>query len=77
MKVSTVQTRCVFCFQYLSTSRKGKIRTLVHRITVVGYCSPVIDKLPMDDIFTEDVGREYFIDLVLGLEYCKQVFLVV
>lgn len=30
---------------------------------------PVIDKLPMDDIFTEDVGREYFIDLVLGLEY--------
>lgn len=38
--------------------------------------SPVIDKLPMDERFSEDQSRDYFIDLVLGLEFCKHMFLV-
>lgn len=28
--------------------------------------------LPVDRRFSEDECREYFIDLILGLEYCKQ-----
>lgn len=30
---------------------------------------PVIDKLPMDERFSEDQSRDYFLDLVLGLEF--------
>lgn len=38
--------------------------------------SPVIDKLPMDERFSEDQSRDYFLDLVLGLEFCEHMFLV-
>jgi len=33
--------------------------------------SPVVSHLPTEDTLTEDKAREYFIDLILGLEYCK------
>ena len=35
------------------------------------YYSPVMDKLPTADHFSEDESRDYFIDLMLGLEFCK------
>lgn len=33
--------------------------------------SPVVSHLPTEDTLTEDKAREYFIDLILGLEYRK------
>ncbi|XP_064392377.1 calcium/calmodulin-dependent protein kinase kinase 1-like [Halichondria panicea] len=30
---------------------------------------PVINNLPMHELFTEEQGRNYFIDMILGLEY--------
>lgn len=35
----------------------------------------MIDKLPMEETFSEDVSRDYFVDVILGLEYCKFAFL--
>lgn len=37
--------------------------------------SPVMDKLPTEDRFPEDRSRDYFIDLMLGLEFCKKFLL--
>lgn len=58
--------------QYLSTSKKGKslVSVFVNLHSIDDF-SPVIDKLPMDESFSEDQSRDYFIDLMLGLEFCK------
>lgn len=33
-------------------------------------CSPVME-VPKDNPFTEEQGRLYFRDIILGIEYCK------
>ncbi len=41
----------------------------VHVMYCLIECRPVINNLPMHKLFTEEQGRNYFIDMILGLEY--------
>lgn len=33
-------------------------------------------EVPTDNHFTEEQGRLYFRDIILGIEYCKYLYLV-
>lgn len=43
----------------------------VHMFVCSSSIRPVMEDIDVDNAIPEDKAREYFIDLILGLEYCK------
>ena len=50
---------------------RRQVKALVCNLLPFCSSSAIIDKLPSETVFSEDESREYFKDLLLGLEYCE------
>ena len=68
------------CWEFLSEHKRVMQSLCTHHMLLPSVCTRVpgplphlrsLMNLPVDTKFSEDECREYFIDLILGLEYCK------
>ena len=51
--------------------------SVIVRVLPFHSSSAILEKLPAESKFSEDESREYFIDILLGLEYCESSHVII
>lgn len=62
---------CAILFRHLPGSITCNIRSYFEAFSVPVVLFSQVMEVPTDEPFTEEQGRFYFRDIVLGIEYCK------